>query len=128
MRVALDARPLSHPQAGGFRSYVRGLVHGLAQIPDLEVLLYLDRDPTSGSIPEGFQTRVLSPDRLKTDLVLFEKQARIDRVDLIHGTMNYSPHPGRFPFAVTLHDAPWPSARMAAQLAEAAVAFPWNDC
>lgn len=105
MRVALDARPLSHPQAGGFRSYVRGLVHGIAHIPDLEVLLYLDREPPAGSVPAGFQTRVLSPDRLKTDLVLFEKQARADGVDLIHGTMNYSPHPGSTPFAVTLHDA-----------------------
>ena len=105
MRVALDARPLSHPQAGGFRSYVRGLVHGLAGIPDLELLLYLDRDVPAGSLPGNFQTRVLSPSRLKSDLILFARQARADGADLIHGTMNYAPHPGPTPFAVTLHDA-----------------------
>ena len=116
MRVALDTRPLSHPQAGGFRSYVRGLVHGLVGVPDLELLLYLDRDVPAGSLPGNFQTRVLSPSRLKTDLMLFGKQAREDGVDLIHGTMNYAPHPGRIPFAVTLHDAmglkkyPWETA------------------
>ena len=45
MRVVIDARPLSHPQAGGYRSYTRALVQGLAELAprDIEVLLYLDR-------------------------------------------------------------------------------------
>ena len=98
-------RPLSHPQAGGFRSYVRGLVSGLSEIPELEVLLYLDRDVTNAKLPGNFQTRILSPDRLKSDLFLFSKQAKIDAPDLVHGTMNYAPQAGQTPVCVTLHDA-----------------------
>jgi glycosyltransferase involved in cell wall biosynthesis len=105
VRVVLDARPLSHPQSGGFRSYVRGLVQGLVGIPDLEAILYLDREVNPNSLPPGFQTRILSPDRLKTDLALFAKQVRQDAPDLVHGTMNYAPETGGVPFVVTLHDA-----------------------
>ena len=91
VRVVVDARPLSHPQAGGFRSYVRGLVLGLAPLSDLDILLYLDRDVKLDGLPENFKTRVLSPDRLKSDLTLFARQVRIDAPDLVHGTMNYVP-------------------------------------
>ncbi|MGC4045331.1 MAG: glycosyltransferase family 1 protein [Armatimonas sp.] len=105
MRVVLDARPLSHPQAGGFRSYVRGLVAGLAQLSDVEVILYLDRPVPEGTLPGNFATRVLSPDRLKTDLLLFAQQVRADAPDLVHGTVNYVPVTPGFPQTLTLHDA-----------------------
>jgi glycosyltransferase involved in cell wall biosynthesis len=90
MRVVIDARPLSHPQAGGYRSYVSALVRGLAEVKpaDVEVLLYLDR-PTETAFP--FETRVLSPSRLKTDFWLFAQQVRRDKPDLVHGTVNYLP-------------------------------------
>ena len=105
MRVALDARPLSHPQAGGYRSYVSALVAGLAELalPDVEILLYLDR-PVNFVLP--FETRILSPSRLKTDLWLFEQQAKRDGVDVVHGTVNYLPLGlTGMQTVVTLHDA-----------------------
>ncbi len=90
MRVVLDARPLSHPQSGGYRSYVSALVQGLAQVaaPDVEVLLYLDR-PVGFKLP--FETRILSTSRLKTDFWLFAQQVKQDKPDLVHGTVNYLP-------------------------------------
>ena len=116
MRVVLDARPLSHPQAGGFRSYVRGLVAGLAGRVDIELILYLDRPMPASDVPAGMQTRVLSSARLKSDLLLFPRQVRLDSPDIVHGTMNYTPACGRVPFSVTIHDAmgmkryPWENA------------------
>lgn len=90
IRVAIDARPLSHPQAGGYRSYVSALVAGLAALapPDIEILLYLDR-PLETTLP--FETRILSPSRLKTDFYLFAQQVKKDRPNLVHGTVNYLP-------------------------------------
>lgn len=90
MRVVIDARPLSHPQAGGYRSYVSALVQGLAAVKpdDVEILLYLDR-PTETAFP--FETRTLSPSRLKTDFALFAQQVKRDKPDLVHGTVNYLP-------------------------------------
>ena len=90
MRVAVDARPLSHPQPGGYRTHVAALVQGLAalQPEGIEVLLYLDR-PLPAPLP--FATRILSPSRLKTDFFRFAQQVRADRPDLVHGTVNYLP-------------------------------------
>ncbi|MCX6366484.1 MAG: glycosyltransferase family 1 protein [Armatimonadetes bacterium] len=90
MRVVLDARPLSHPQSGGYRSYVMALVQGLAELAstDVEILLYLDR-PVDFSLP--FETRILSSSRLKTDFALFAQQVKRDQPDLVHGTVNYLP-------------------------------------
>jgi glycosyltransferase involved in cell wall biosynthesis len=125
-RIVIDARPLSHPQAGGFRTYVRALVRGLKERAeagednDEEFILYLDRPlppEAETTLPPGVQTRVLSPERLKTDLRLFRAQVKADAPDLVHGTMNYLPPlPGGVPSTVTLHDAmgikryPWDAA------------------
>lgn len=104
MRIVIDARPLSHPQAGGYRSYTRALVQGLAELAprDIEVLLYLDR-PIETPLP--FETRVLSRSRLKVDFWHFAQQARRDRPDIIHGTVNYLPRglPGKS--TLLLYDA-----------------------
>ena len=119
MRVALDARPLSHPQAGGFRTYVRSLVQGLAELGGRdEILLYLDRPVSPGSLPDApnFGVRVLDPSRLRTDLRLFAQQVRRDRPDVVHGTMNYVPSVRGVPTTVTIHDAlgikPYPFIRI----------------
>lgn len=113
LRVALDARPLSHPQAGGFRSYVRSLLRGARErveqgTDDLQLLLYLDRPlPTvlEQELPAGTEIRILSPNRIAADLLLFQRQLRADRPDLVHGTMNYLPFCGSTPATLTLHDA-----------------------
>lgn len=114
-RIVLDARPLSHPQAGGFRSYVRALVQGWKEHSESNegsgtLILYLDR-PLAPEVERairasGIQTRVLSKDRLRTDLRLFREQLQKDCPDLVHGTSNYLPAlPDNIPATLTLHDA-----------------------
>ncbi|MES2462989.1 MAG: glycosyltransferase family 1 protein, partial [Armatimonadota bacterium] len=121
MKVVLDARPLSHPQAGGFRSYTCALLQGLLErgIDDLGLLLYVDREITKADrtlVPPGAKVRVLSRNRLKTDLLRFPQAVREDCPDLVHGTMNYLPKLGNTPTTLTVHDAmgvkryPWNSA------------------
>lgn len=111
--VAVDARPLSHPQPGGFRSYVRALLHGLrdrqtAGETTPRLLLYLDRPPSAelaATLPPDAETRLLSPNRLRTDFRLFAAQVRADRPDLVFGTQNYLPPALSAPTALALHDA-----------------------
>ena len=116
LRVAIDARPLSHPQAGGYRSYVRGLVRGLAEraaagsdaTPGVIPLLLVDRPLTPewrASLPPDATVRVLSPDRLRADFVLLPRALRDLGADLVHGTQNYLPPGVDAPSTVTIHDA-----------------------
>ena len=103
----------SHPQAGGFRTYVRALLRGLverteagAAIPKL--LLYIDRpltDAVTATLPAGSECRILSPSRMKADTVLFPKQLRADSPDVVFGTQNYLPTGLPTPSVITLHDA-----------------------
>ena len=75
LRVAIDARPLSHPQAGGFRTYVRALLTGLRERAEAgsaseTLLLYLDRPlppEVEEYLPPGAQTRVVGTSRLRAD-------------------------------------------------------------
>jgi glycosyltransferase involved in cell wall biosynthesis len=106
----VDARPLSHPQPGGFRSYVRALLRGFGDAPDadIDLLLYVDRPlsaEATARLPRGAAVRVLSPDRLKADLLLFRRALRRDAPDLFHVTANYAPPGLPCPTVVTLHDA-----------------------
>jgi glycosyltransferase involved in cell wall biosynthesis len=121
MKIVIDARPLSHPQAGGFRSYVCALLRGLAErdIAGLDLLLYVDRELTAEGrafVPPGAAVRVLTPNRLRSDLVEFPRAVREDSPDLVHGTMNYLPQLGSTQTVLTVHDAmgvkryPWAQA------------------
>jgi glycosyltransferase involved in cell wall biosynthesis len=111
--VAIDARPLSHPHAGGFRSYVRALLRGICErsatgeaIPRL--LLYIDRPLTGDAsrfVPPGAETRLLSPSRLRSDWLLWDKRVRADLPDLLFGTQNYLPPSPPAPTALVVHDA-----------------------
>jgi glycosyltransferase involved in cell wall biosynthesis len=110
MKIVIDARPLSHPQAGGFRSYVRALMRGLAErdIAGLDLLLYVDRELTAEDrafVPPGAGVRVLTPNRMRSDLVEFPRAVREDSPDLVHGTMNYLPQLGSTQTVLTVHDA-----------------------
>jgi glycosyltransferase involved in cell wall biosynthesis len=110
-RIVIDARPLSHPQAGGFRGYLRSLIRGMNESDETagwEILLYLDRPlspEVAATLPPGVDTRILDTDRLRTDLRLFREQVRRDAPDLVHGTMNYLPPGLGVPTTLTVHDA-----------------------
>jgi glycosyltransferase involved in cell wall biosynthesis len=109
MRVAIDARPLSHPQAGGYRAYVQALVRGLAERRgDEELLFYVDRPLTTSQsawLPPGSQIRVLTASRLRADFGRFQRQVRRDRPDVVHGTQNYLPPGVPARTVLVAHDA-----------------------
>ena len=63
MRIGIDARFLTHPQHGGFKTYVENLVAALARVDsENEYVLYLDRPPKGVSLPDkpNFATRVVT--------------------------------------------------------------------
>jgi glycosyltransferase involved in cell wall biosynthesis len=133
-RIVIDARPLSHGQPGGFRGYVRSLLHGLAERNgDEELLLYVDRllsPEIDATLPQRATVRVLNPDRLKTDLRLFGQQVRLDAPDLVMGTVNYLPSiPSGIPAIVTIHDAigirprPWERGHPVSRRAQLMAAY-----
>ncbi len=125
MRVAIDARPLSHPGHGGYRTYLKALIQGLREREGAEeLLLYVDRPlPPDLVLPASAQVRVLSPNRLKTDFGMFQRQVRRDRPDIVHGTQNYLPPGIKAPTVLTLYDAlllrpqPWDRQRRLRQRA-----------
>ena len=52
MKIALDARFLTHPQSGGFKTYTKNLVNALSQVDCYnQYVIYLDRPPTLESLP-----------------------------------------------------------------------------
>lgn len=117
MRVGLDARFLTHPQHGGFKRYVQGLVSGLAALADdHELVLYVDRPPAPGTVPGRFDVRVLEG-RLPLvgmpwrEQVLLSRAARRDRLDVFHAPCHTAPLRLAVPLVLTLHDTLWRTVR-----------------
>ena len=111
LRVVLDARPLLQ-NAGGFRSYVRALLIGIAALPGEGdgVFVYVDRPvppEIAAQLPPRACVRVLPASRLRTDFWAFRQQVRRDAPDVVHGTANYLPPqlPAFVRQTVTIHDA-----------------------
>ncbi|GAB4461346.1 MAG: glycosyltransferase family 1 protein [Armatimonadaceae bacterium] len=113
LRIVVDARPLSHPQAGGFRAYTRALVQGFSAATSetseaVQLIWYLDRPlppEIEAGLPPNTETRLLSLNRITADLLLFPRQIRRDRPDLVHGTANYLPSRLPAPQTIAIHDA-----------------------
>jgi glycosyltransferase involved in cell wall biosynthesis len=116
MRIGIDARFLSHPQYGGFKTYSECLIGALGRIdPSNEYILYMDRLPgemqTVPSAP-NFKVRVVPgglplvgmPWREQVGLPL---QARRDRLDVFHSPCMSAPLSMGCPLVVTIHDMIW---------------------
>jgi glycosyltransferase involved in cell wall biosynthesis len=116
IRIGIDARHLTHPQRGGFKTYTQGLVAGLAELrPDAEFVLYVDRVPSSGDVVPGgagWAVRVLSglPGPLGMpwrEQVQVARAAVRDRLDLLHSLCLTAPLTGSVAQVVTIHDTIW---------------------
>jgi glycosyltransferase involved in cell wall biosynthesis len=116
MRIGVDARFLSHPQPGGFKTYTENLVAGLAAVDrDNDYILYIDR-PTNLRPPriEGrsFAIRVV-PGTFPTlgmpwrEQVLLPLYAARDQIDMLHSLALTAPLSLRRPIVVTVHDTYW---------------------
>lgn len=112
MRIGIDARFLTHPQPGGFKTYTENLVHALSQVDSLnQYVLYLDRDPTKAVLPQAanFVYRVVNgtlpgfgmPIR---EQIALRRQIHQDGLDIVHFPCNTAPVGIGGRFVVTLHD------------------------
>jgi glycosyltransferase involved in cell wall biosynthesis len=116
VRIGIDARFLTHPQAGGFKTYTTNLVAALAQVDsENEYVLYLDRAPEAQTpLPTqpNFSSRVVTgslsllgmPWREQVGL---PRQVVRDNLDLFHSPSLTAPLRLSCPLLVTIHDMIW---------------------
>jgi len=126
MRIGMDVRFLSHPQTGGFKTYVQGVMAGLAQADkENDYFLYTDRPIQSeklGPVPKRAQVVLAQPRISGPGLILREqwdlrRLAKRDHIDLFHFPTNTGCLRAPCPFVLTLHDTielegnPWEGNR-----------------
>lgn len=119
MKVGIDARFLTHPQLGGFKSYTVNLISALSRIDsENEYILYLDRHPNKNDfIPasSNFHSRVVSMPPVIglpwREQVKLPRQAVKDRIDLFHSPCLTAPLNIPFPLVITVHDMIWASPK-----------------
>lgn len=116
MKIGIDARFLTHPQLGGFKTYTENLITALAEVDtDNDYVLYLDRSPdyntklpnrpnfTSHVVP-GLLPLLGMPWREQIGLA---RQAARDKLDLLHSPSLSAPLRLTCPLVVTIHDMVW---------------------
>jgi glycosyltransferase involved in cell wall biosynthesis len=116
MKIGIDARFLTHPQPGGFKTYTRNLITALAGIDtENEYILYTDRLPVDQSDPPGqpnFSARVV-PGLLPVigmpwrEQVGLARQVTRDRIDIFHSPCLTAPLNLACPLVITVHDMIW---------------------
>jgi glycosyltransferase involved in cell wall biosynthesis len=116
MRIGIDARFLTHPQPGGFKTYTENLIMGLSQVDsENKYILYIDRPPVDTDLIPGTsncETRIVVGD-LPTlgmpwrEQVQLTRQVAADRIDLFHSPCMTAPLSLRCPLVVTVHDMIW---------------------
>jgi glycosyltransferase involved in cell wall biosynthesis len=124
MRIGIDARFLTHPQVGGFKTYTENLVNTLADIDSKnEYFLYIDRPPNAQTkLPSrpNFVSRVV-PGTLPIigmpwrEQVALTRQAKYDQLDLLHSPSLTAPLSSPCPFVLTIHDMIWYNPQKYAQ-------------
>jgi glycosyltransferase involved in cell wall biosynthesis len=116
MRIGIDARFLTHPQRGGFKTYTENLVAALARIDSKTVyVLYLDRQPGAQDVvpsQPNFINRVVQGSLPVVGLpwreqVALGKQVKADRLDLFHSPCLTAPLILPCPLVITVHDMIW---------------------
>lgn len=115
LKIGIDIRAASHPQSGGFKTYVKNLIWGLSRVDHRNhYYLYADRPFRVEPTPDFDGRRridVVGPDRIPLagpvwrEQVLLPVRARSDRVDVIHGPTGTLSVWSSAPAVVTVHDA-----------------------
>lgn len=116
MKIGIDARFLTHPQPGGFKTYTEQLVRALLEVDsDNEYVLYVDRPPVADVIAPpasnatvrvvpGTAPFIGMPWREQIGLMM---HARRDRIDVLHALCLTAPVYAPCPLVVTIHDTIW---------------------
>jgi glycosyltransferase involved in cell wall biosynthesis len=115
MRIGIDARFLTHPQTGGFKTYTENLVNALSLVPSDNVyVLYLDRPRAEEALPQkdNFDYRVVKGTLpvvgmpLREQIGLLRRIAQ-DGIDVMHFPCLTAALNSRCPFVLSLHDTIW---------------------
>ena len=112
MRIGIDARFLTHPQLGGFKTYTENLIKALCKIDHgNQYFIYVDRTNIRESLPQAdnFTYRVVPalipfigmPIR---EQLLLRRIITKDRLDLVHFLCNTAPIKLPVKFILSLHD------------------------
>ncbi len=112
MKIGIDARFLTHPQVGGFKTYSENLVSALAQIDSTnDYIIYIDRRSNTFELPENdsFVFKVVDgtlpgigmPFREQIGL---RREINKDRPDVVHHLCNTAPINPYSKSILTLHD------------------------
>lgn len=116
MRIGIDARFLTHPQPGGFKTYTSQLVMALAAAGGPhEYVLYLDRAPDATTpVPRGanVSTRVVAGTMPLVGMpwreqVALRRAIATDRLDLFHAPCLTAPLALPCSSVVTVFDTLW---------------------
>ncbi len=116
MKIGIDARFLTHPQPGGFKTYTEQLIRALLEVdPDNEYILYVDRPPVADVIapPAPHATVRVVPGTAPfigmpwREQISLAMQARRDRIDVLHALCLTAPVYAPCPLVVTIHDMIW---------------------
>jgi glycosyltransferase involved in cell wall biosynthesis len=112
MKIGIDARFLTHPQAGGFKTYTENLIRALSQIDDAnDYVVYVDRPVPEVMFPSknNFRLRVVGG-TLPLIGMVFREQVALrrfiakDKPDVVHFLCNTAPLNIKEKYCVTLHD------------------------
>jgi glycosyltransferase involved in cell wall biosynthesis len=118
MRIGIDARFLTHPQPGGFKTYTENLISALARVDSEDnYVLYLDRQPGAHVLlpsQSNFINRIVSGSFPMVGLpwreqVMLARQVEKDQIDLFHSPCLTAPLNLPCPFVITVHDMIWAS-------------------
>lgn len=115
MRIGIDARFLTHPQKGGFKTYTENLISALACLDESnQYILYLDRYPDKDTKLPGqpnFTCKLLSQVPIIgmpwREQVKLSMQTVRDKLDLLHSPCLTAPLISACPLVVTIHDMIW---------------------
>jgi glycosyltransferase involved in cell wall biosynthesis len=108
LKIGIDARFLTHPQRGGFKTYTCTLISSLMRAGgDNEYVLYTDREATyPEEMPDNFTVRtVVGRNAFEREQFAVPAAMRQDGIDVAHFLCNTAPilrHPR---MVVTIHDA-----------------------
>lgn len=115
MRIGIDARFLTHPQSGGFKTYSQNLVEAFGRVGrDHRYVLYVDRrrpyDPLGTMRVPNWAETVVVPTRMPVVGMALREQIGLpirsahDHLNVLHALCNTAPLVAPAPVVLTLHD------------------------
>ncbi|MBI2843217.1 MAG: glycosyltransferase family 4 protein [Armatimonadetes bacterium] len=105
MRIGIDARFLTHPQDGGFKTYTENIVHGLASLDrDNEYVLYTDRRARIDVAGDNFEIKIVGGPAMLREQVFLPAIVERDDLDAVHFPCNTGPVLQPCAMVLTIHD------------------------